>query len=57
MLLAIFSIMAALFMHIGVSFYAGAVVFEEIFGLNILVSIIIIAIATGIYTIIGGLTS
>lgn len=56
-LLAIFSIMAALFMHIGVSFYAGAVVFEEIFGLNILVSIIIIAIATGIYTIIGGLTS
>ncbi len=56
-ILAIFSIMAALFMHIGVSFYAGAVVFEEIFGLNILVSIIIIAIATGIYTIIGGLTS
>ncbi|QOD61811.1 sodium/solute symporter [Polaribacter haliotis] len=55
--LAIFSIMAALFMHIGVSFYAGAVVFEEIFGINILVSIVIIAIATGIYTVIGGLTS
>ena len=55
--LAIFSIMAALFMHIGVSFYAGAVVFEQIFGLNIWVSIIIIAIATGIYTTIGGLTS
>lgn len=56
-ILAIFSIMAALFMHIGVSFYAGAVVFEEIFGLNILVSIIIIAIVTGVYTIVGGLTS
>ena len=55
--LAIFSILAALFMHIGVSFYAGAVVFEKIFGINILVSIIIIAAATGIYTIIGGLTS
>lgn len=55
--LAIFSILAALFMHIGVSFYAGAVVFEQIFGINILASIIIIAIATGIYTIIGGLTS
>jgi SSS family solute:Na+ symporter len=55
--LAIFSILAALFMHIGISFYAGAVVFESIFGLDILVSIIIIAIATGIYTIIGGLTS
>ncbi|MBI6116814.1 sodium:solute symporter family transporter [Salegentibacter maritimus] len=55
--LAIFSIMAALFMHIGVSFYAGAVVFEKIFGINIVLSIIIIALATGIYTIIGGLTS
>lgn len=56
-ILAIFSILAALFMHIGVSFYAGAVVFEKIFGLDILISIMIIAIATGIYTIIGGLTS
>lgn len=55
--LAIFSILAALFMHIGVSFYAGAVVFEKIFGLDIFFSIIVIAIATGIYTIIGGLTS
>ena len=56
-ILAIFSILAALFMHIGVSFYAGAVVFEEIFDINIAFSIIIIAIATGIYTIIGGLSS
>lgn len=56
-ILAIFSILAALFMHIGVSFYAGAVVFEQIFGINILTSIIIIALATGIYTIVGGLTS
>ncbi|MFV0565457.1 MAG: sodium:solute symporter family transporter [Flavobacteriaceae bacterium] len=55
--LAIFSIIAALFMHIGVSIYAGAVVFEDVFGLNIMLSIIIIAAATGIYTIIGGLTS
>ena len=42
-LLAIFSIMAALFMHIGVSFYAGAVVFEQIFGIDIVTSIVIIA--------------
>ncbi|MBJ6369571.1 sodium:solute symporter family transporter [Snuella sedimenti] len=56
-LLAVFSILAALFMHIGVSFYAGAVVFEKMFGLNIFISIIIIAIATGIYTVIGGLVS
>ena len=56
-ILAIFSILAALFMHIGVSFYAGAIVIENLFGINILISIIIIAIATGIYTIIGGLVS
>ena len=43
-ILAIFSILAALFMHIGVSFYAGAVVFESMFGINIVVSNIIIAI-------------
>ncbi len=55
--LAIFSILAALFMHIGVSFYAGAVVFENIFGLDIIWSIIIIGVATGLYAIIGGLTS
>ncbi len=55
--LAIFSIMAALFMHIGVSFYAGAVVFEKMFGLDIVLSIVIIAVATGIYTVIGGLVS
>ncbi|MDY7396971.1 sodium/solute symporter [Aureibaculum sp. 2210JD6-5] len=56
-ILAIFSIMAALFMHIGVSFYAGAVVFENMFGVNIFTSIVIIAVATGIYTVIGGLVS
>ncbi|ETN94189.1 solute:Na+ symporter, SSS family [Zhouia amylolytica] len=56
-LLAIFSITAALFMHIGVSFYAGAVVFEKMFGIHIIISIVIIAIATGIYTVIGGLVS
>ncbi|MBD3628471.1 sodium/solute symporter [Cyclobacterium sp.] len=56
-LLAIFSILAALFMHIGVSLYAGAVVFENVFGVSIPLSIVIIALATGIYTIVGGLTS
>ncbi len=56
-ILAVFSIMAALFMHIGVSFYAGAVVFEKMFGLDIFISIVIIALATGIYTVIGGLVS
>jgi len=57
MLLAVFSIFAALFMHIGVSLYAGAVVFQKMFGIDILLSIFIIAIATGIYTVIGGFVS
>jgi solute:Na+ symporter, SSS family len=57
MLLAIFSIFAALFMHIGVSLYAGAVVFQKMFGVDILVSILIIAVATGVYTVIGGFVS
>lgn len=57
MLLAVFSIFAALFMHIGVSLYAGAVVFQKMFGIDILLSILIIAVATGIYTVIGGFVS
>jgi solute:Na+ symporter, SSS family len=57
MLLAIFSIFAALFMHIGVSLYAGAVVFQTMFHIDILLSILIIAVATGIYTVIGGFVS
>lgn len=55
--LAVFSLLAALFMHIGISFYAGAVVFEKMFGINIVASIVIIALATSIYTVIGGFVS
>lgn len=55
--LAIFSILAALFMHIGVSFYAGAIVLKAVLGLDLYVSIVVIAAATGIYTIVGGLRS
>ncbi|MEG1723983.1 MAG: sodium:solute symporter [Anaerovoracaceae bacterium] len=53
--LAFISIMAALFVHIGMSLYAGAVVFENFFGINIYLSIIVISLITGIYTIFGGL--
>lgn len=55
--MAVFSILAALFMHIGVSLYAGAIVFEKIFGIDIFFSVLIIGIATGIYTVIGGFVS
>jgi SSS family solute:Na+ symporter len=54
-LLAFLAIVGALFMHIGISLYAGAVVFENFFGINIWISIFIISGITAIYTVIGGL--
>jgi len=54
-LLAFMAIIGALFMHIGISLYAGAVVFENFFGISIWISIGIIALVTSIYTILGGL--
>mgnify|MGYP001035151184 CR=1 FL=1 len=53
--LAFMGIVGALFVHIGMSLYAGAVVFETFFGINVYVSIILISVLTGIYTILGGL--
>jgi len=55
--LAILALLGALFMHIGVSLYAGAVVFEHFFGVNVYVSILVISLITAIYTVIGGLQS
>jgi SSS family solute:Na+ symporter len=49
------SIISAVFIHIGFSLYAGAVVLEGMFGINIWTSIILTAVLTGLYTIIGGL--
>ena len=53
--LAFIGIIGALFVHIGMSLYAGAVVFETFFGINVVTSIIIISIVTTIYTVLGGL--
>lgn len=55
--LAFLAIVGALFMHIGISLYAGAVVFENFFGINKWYSIIIISLITSIYTVLGGLKS
>ncbi len=55
--LAILALLGALFMHIGVSLYAGAVVFEHFFGLNVYVSILVISTITALYTVVGGLQS
>ncbi len=53
--LAGISIISAIFIHIGFSLYAGAVVLHGLFGVNIWVSIIVTAVLTGLYTILGGL--
>lgn len=53
--LAILGLFTALMVHIGLSLYAGAVVIEQFFGLNIYVSIGVIAIIIVIYTVLGGL--
>lgn len=53
--LAVLSIVAAIFMHIGFSLYMGAVLLQGMFGLNLYVCIAAVAILTGIYTIVGGL--
>lgn len=53
--LAFIAIIGALFVHIGMSLYAGAVVFETFFGINVFTSIIVISVVTTIYTVLGGL--
>lgn len=55
MFLAFMAIMAALFIHIGMSLFAGAVVFKQFFGIDVLTSIIIISVITAVYTVLGGL--
>ena len=53
--LAFMAILGALFVHIGMSLYAGAIVFKSFFGIDVFVSIIIISVITATYTILGGL--
>ena len=53
--LSVLSMVSAVFIHIGFSLYAGAVVLEGLFGLDKTVSIVLIAGLTGLYTIVGGL--
>lgn len=53
--LAFMAILGALFIHIGMSLYAGAAVFQQFFGINVITSILIISIITAIYTVLGGL--
>lgn len=53
--LAFIGVLSALLIHIGMSLYAGAKVFEYFFHINFVYSIVIISIVTAIYTVLGGL--
>ncbi len=53
--LAFLSIVSAIFIHIGFSIYAGAVVLRGMFGFDILFSIITVSVLTAVYTAVGGL--
>ncbi|MDX1285822.1 MAG: sodium/solute symporter, partial [Draconibacterium sp.] len=53
--MAFIAIIGALFVHIGMSLYAGAVVFETFFGINVITSILVISVITTIYNVLGGL--
>lgn len=48
-------IITALFSHIGISLYAGAVVLKTFFGIDIMISILVISFITTLYSILGGL--
>src|SRR6202789_3735633 len=54
-ILAVMAILAALFIHIGMSLYAGAVVFHQFFNLPVELSVLLIAVIISVYTIAGGL--
>ena len=50
--LAFISIVSAIIIHIALSFLAGGIVLETLFGINMYYSVILIALLTGLYTII-----
>ena len=55
--LAIISIISAIIIHISFSLLAGGIVLQALFGINMYVSVIVIASLTAIYTIIGGFSA
>lgn len=54
-MLAIFSLVSAVVIHIGFSFLTGGIVLRDLFGVDIYAAIIVIAALTALYTIVGGL--
>lgn len=53
--LTIISIISSIVIHIGFSLVAGGIVIETLFGIDMYVSVLVILVLVGLYTIIGGL--
>ncbi len=53
--LAVLSMCSAVIIHIGFSFLTGGIVLKTLFNVDMYTSIIVVALLTGIYTIVGGL--
>jgi solute:Na+ symporter, SSS family len=53
--LAAIAIFGALLIHIGISLYAGAKLFEAFLGIEVMTSILIVSAVTVVYTVLGGL--
>jgi SSS family solute:Na+ symporter len=52
---AFIAILGALFVHVGLSLYAGALIFQRFFGIGIWTSIIVLSSLTLVYYLAGGL--
>ena len=53
----VIAIVSAIFIHTGFALFAGAKVMEGLFGIDLMISITLILCLTGLYTVVGGLTS
>jgi SSS family solute:Na+ symporter len=53
--LALIGIAGALLIHIGISLFAAAKLFESFLGVGVMTSILVISVVTVIYTVLGGL--
>lgn len=54
-ILAGFSLISAVIVHIGFSLLTGAIVLSGLFGVDPWISIVVIAVATALYVVVGGL--
>lgn len=54
-MLAIMGVVAALFIHIGMTLYAGSTIMHEFFGIDVFTSVLVISAITTLYTVLGGL--